>query len=183
MKLRKPGFKVQKSNDPKKRFAGRWKRPKGLQSKMREGRKGNPSGVEPGYGSPTAIRGATQEGLLPVVIRNVNELAAVKDGFGVVISAKVGLKRRAEIAREASVRSLKVINASLEGLTKMIADLMDARKVRRQKLAQKRASRRGGIAKQEKPKKAADDIEGKLDEEEKKRIEKSEKDKVLTKAQ
>ena len=104
MKARKPNFRIQNSNDPKKRFSGRWKRPKGLQSKIRERRKGNPRYIEPGYGSPAAVRGASAEGLFPVMVSNVSDLAKVGADHGVVISSTVGLRKKVEIVKAAVER-------------------------------------------------------------------------------
>lgn len=187
VKARKPNFKVQNSNDPKKRFAGRWKRPKGLQSKMRERRKGNPKYIEPGYGSPAAVRGATAEGLFPVIVNNISDLGKVKGDEGVIISATVSMRKKAQIAEAAAGRKLKLLNVNAEELAKRLGESMSARKTRRIELLQKRK-----VKGEVKPKKAAtaaaeakkdtaqiSDIESKVDEEARKKAEKAEKDKVL----
>lgn len=191
VKGRKPNFRIQNSNDPKKRFAGRWKRPKGLQSKMRERRKGNPKYIEPGYGSPAAVRGATAEGLFPVVVRNISDLGKVRGDDGVIISATVSIRNKAVIAKAAAERKLKLLNLNAEELAKRLGESMAARKTRRLELLQRRKVR--GEAKKpaatttaavEKKEAAttAEGIESKVDEEAKKKAEKAEKDKVLTKA-
>lgn len=191
VKGRKPNFRIQNSNDPKKRFVHRWKRPKGLQSKMRERRKGNPKYIEPGYGSPAAVRGATAEGLFPVVVRNISDLGKVKDGEGVIISATVSVRNKVLIAKAAAERKLKLLNLNAEELAKRLGESMAARKSRRLGLLQKRKVK-GEVKKKEavtattatekKDTTAASDIESKVDEEAKKKAEKVEKDKVLIKA-
>ncbi len=195
MKARKPNFRIQNSNDPKKRFSGRWKRPKGLQSKIRERRKGNPRYIEPGYGSPAAVRGAAAEGLFPVVVSNVGDLSKVGDSHGVVISSTVGLRKKIEIVKAAVERNLKLLNVNPVELAKSAADFIGTRKKRRQELLQKRKVRsepkkRSESAKAEAapqhekplPKKEGADIEGRIDDDERKKAEKAEKDKILTKA-
>ncbi len=192
VKGRKPNFQIQNSNDPKKRFAGRWKRPKGLQSKMRERRKGNPRYIEPGYGSPAAVRGATAEGLFPVVVKNISDLGKVKSDEGVMISATVSMRNKVLIAKAAAERKLKLLDLNAEELAKRLGESMAARKSRRLGLLQKRKVR-GEVKKREtvtattaaaekKNTTAASDIESKVDEEAKKKAEKAEKDKVLIKA-
>ncbi len=175
VKRRKPNFQIQNSNDPKKRFAGRWKRPKGLQSKMRERRKGNPMYIEPGYGSPVAVKGATAEGLFPIVVMNVADLEKVEADHGVVISATVSMRKKAQIAKAATERKLKLLNWNVEEMAKKMSEGMASRKSRRLAILQKRKVK-------EEPKKqpaATGDIESKVDDEARKKAEKAEKDKVL----
>ena len=197
MKARKPNFHIQNSNDPKKRFSGRWKRPKGLQSKIRERRKGNPRYIEPGYGSPAAVHGISAEGLFPVVVNNVGDLSKVKEDHGVVISATVGLRKKAEIVKVAVEKKLKLLNVNYAELTKAVGEFLAERKKRRHEILQKRkvkgeakkaasAPATAAAAKSEQGKAAgtegAPDIESRVDDEDKKKAEKAEKDKILTKA-
>ena len=195
VKRRKPNFQIQNSNDPKKRWPGRWKRPKGLQSKMRERRKGNPRYIEPGYGSPAALRGATTEGLFPVVVSNVSDLGSVTGDSGVVVSSTTGTRKKAEIVRAAVERKLKLLNVDAAQFIKGVEESIGSRKKRRQELLQKRKFR--GESKKQQPtqataassatavksdvKPAEGDIESKVDDEERKKAEKVEKDKILTK--
>ncbi len=175
VKRRKPNFQIQNSNDPKKRFAGRWKRPKGLQSKMRERRKGNPRYIEPGYGSPVAVKGATAEGLFPIVVMNVAGLEKVGADHGVVISATVSMRKKAQIAKAATERRLKLLNWNVEEMAKKMSEGMATRKSRRLAILQKRKVK----GEPKKQPAAAKDIESKVDDEARKKAEKAEKDKVL----
>lgn len=196
MKAKKPNFHVQNSNDPKKRYPGRWKRPKGLQSKMRERRKGNPIYIEPGYGSPAAVRGATPEGFFPVVVSSIADLAKVKEDCGVVISRSVGMKKKVELVKAAVERKLKLLNVDADKFSKVFSDFTVKRKARRQEILQKRktkgekpeSKKRAEAAKEtaRQPEPGKDEtaagIESKMDSDEKKKAEKAEKDKFLTKA-
>lgn len=190
VKRRKPNFQIQNSNDPKKRWPGRWKRPKGLQSKMRERRKGNPKYIEPGYGSPVEVKGATADGLFPVVVSNVSALGRVREGEGVVISATVSVRKKAGIAKAAAERKLKLLNFNAEEMAKKLAEGMAYRKSRRLEMLKKRKVK-GEVKKKEaapattaavEKKDAAaatGSIESKVDEDAKKKAEKAEKDKIL----
>lgn len=173
----KPNFQVQNSNDRKKRFPGRWKRPKGLQSKMRERRRGNPKYIEPGYGAPAAIRGATADGLFPVVVSNAAQLDSIRSGQGVVIASVVGMRKRAEIAAAAAQKKLPLINFKADKVSADTASALAARKKRRQEILQKRK-----LAPEAKKAAEPSGVEAKVDEEERKKLEKAEKDKVLIKA-
>ena len=184
MKRRKPNFKILNSNDPKKRFAGRWKRPKGLQSKMRERRKGNPRYIEPGYGSPAAVRGATAQGLFPVVVSTLAELTLVTADQGVVIAATVGMKKRAAIVKAVVEKNLTLLNFNADDITRKIEAAVAGRKKRRQELMERKKSSITAAKKavaESKPAVAAT-IETVVDEEAKKKAEKEEKDKLLTRA-
>lgn len=185
VKMRKPNFQVQNSNDPAKRFAGRWKRPKGLQNKMRERRKGNPKYIEPGYGSPALVKGATPDGFFPVVVNNVNGLANIKENCGVIISADVGMRKRSEIVKAVIAKKLKLLNFKAEEISKRIEDSLSSRKKRRQEIVQKRKVKGESKKPAQAPAPAAQPAsatEAKAEVEEKKKAEKEEKDKVLTKA-
>ena len=196
MKGRKPNFKIQNSNDPKKRFAGRWKRPKGLQSKMRERRKGNPKYIEPGYGSPREVRGATAEGFFPVVVRSLGDIAGVKEGSGVIVAAAVGMRKKAGLLRAAAEKKLRLLNVNAGEFAKKTQEFMSSRKKRRSELLQKRkvkseakkqpaqapAPAAAVAAAAAQAKGEGQNIEAKLSDEDKKKAEKAEKDKILTKA-
>jgi large subunit ribosomal protein L32e len=185
IKKRKPNFHIQNSNDPAKRFVNRWKRPKGLQNKMRENRKGNPISVEPGYGSPEAVKGTSPEGFRPIMINNISDLSKVTDGCAGVVSAYVGMKNKTEIVKAAITKKIKLLNVKTEDFSQAVEKSMAARKKKRQDLLSKRKSR----AEPKKADKTAakeaskETIETKTEtDEEKKKAEKEEKDKVLTKA-
>ncbi len=181
-KARKPNFKIQNSNDPKKRFAGRWKRPKGLQSKMRERRKGNPKYIEPGYGSPSLVKGTTPDGLFPVMVENVADLARVKEGFGVIVSTGIGMRKKVDVVKAAVEKKLKLINVNAEEFLKQAESDMASRKKRRLEIVKGRKAKE---ARKPTPAVAAAKKEGgietKVDDDEKKRAEKAEKDKIITK--
>ncbi|MBI2175880.1 hypothetical protein HYU40_00835 [Candidatus Woesearchaeota archaeon] len=192
VKGRKPNFQVQNSNDPKKRFPGRWKRPKGLQNKMRERRKGNPKYIEPGYGSPVGVKGATAEGLFPVVVSNIAGLGKVRESEGVIISAAVSVKKKVLIAKAAVERKLKLLNFNAEEMAKKLAEGMASRKSRRLDILGKRkvkgeakkqtATSAAASSEKKETTAPAADIESKVDDEARKKAEKEEKDKILTKA-
>ncbi len=181
IKAGKPNFHIQNSNDPRKRFAGRWKRPKGLQSKMRERRKGNPLPVEPGYGSPASVKGATQEGLFPFVVHSISDLAKVREGFAAVVSATAGLRKKAQIVKAAAERKLRLLNIDIASFTKSMEESMSSRKEKRQQILRgRKVKAETKKAAESKEAKSQEGIEGKIGDDAKKKAEKAEKDKVLT---
>ena len=63
IKKKKPDF-IMQSAHKKSRLEQKWKRPRGIDSKMRLNLKGHQKCVEVGYRSPRAVRGLDKSGLL-----------------------------------------------------------------------------------------------------------------------
>src|SRR5512143_4229386 len=59
------------------KFSESWRRPRGLDHKMRRKIKGWPPTVSTGYKGPKIARGLHPSGLREVLVHNVNEVAAI----------------------------------------------------------------------------------------------------------
>lgn len=111
-KARKPEFlrhlwwkKAKFKNKPK------WRKPKGLDNKMRLKLKGYPPIVQIGYRSPRKVRGYHPSGKIPVVIHNINELESLDpDKHIIYIGASIGLKKKLELAKIVEERGFKIAN-------------------------------------------------------------------------
>ena len=77
MKTKKPKFERQDSNRYDS-FKGKWRRPKGIHSKMRKSFRGHRYTPLVGYGSIRDVRGLTRNGLKPMLVSNVKDLARLK---------------------------------------------------------------------------------------------------------
>ncbi len=94
IKKRKPTYTRQQTNQFKKFQKDGWRRPKGLQSKMRLKRRGHKRMPEVGFKSPKAVRGLNKDGLLEVVVKNVKDLITVDTKTQIaVIGGTVGGKK------------------------------------------------------------------------------------------
>ena len=179
-KAKKPEF-IRQDAHKKARLSKKWRKPKGLQSKMRYGKKGYRRSVKVGYRAPAKARGLTAGGLIPVVVTNVSELAKISESQGAVISTKVGQKKKAEIVKKADELGIKLINVkNPQEYVKSVNDIMQKKKEEKQKHLKEKEKKKAEKEKKAEEKKK-EDLAEKLTDEEKKAEEKKERDKVLTK--
>ena len=125
IKKRKPTYTRQQTNQFKKFQKDGWRRPKGLQSKMRLKRRGHKRMPEVGFKSPKAVRGLNKDGLLEVVVKNVKDLITVDTKTQIaVIGGTVGGKKRIDMLNEAkkmkmTFANVKDIDSKINELTKV----------------------------------------------------------------
>ena len=83
----------------------KWRMPKGRQNKIRLNRKGHPQRPKIGWGAERGVKGQDSD----VRVMNINELADIKKGSGIIIG-KVGAKKRKEIVKLANEKGIKILN-------------------------------------------------------------------------
>ena len=159
MKAKKPDF-VRQDAHKKKKLEEKWRRPRGIHSKLRRKFRGKGKHPSIGYSSPKKVRGLTREGLKPVLVHNLNELKTLRDGEGAVI-ARIGLKKKIEIVKKAIEMKIKLLN--VKNPEKFLEDAK-AKLEERKKKAEER----------EKKKKEKKKLEKKVEEEKKEKEEKKE---------
>lgn len=112
-KKKKPKFRRQEWFR-KKALGEKWRKPRGIHSKLRRQEKGKGALPNPGYGSPSSVRGLNREGYREVIVKNVKDLEKVNPKEDVaVISKTVGRKKRFEILESAKKMNIKVTNYKL----------------------------------------------------------------------
>ena len=109
-KKKKPRFTRQESWRYK-RVDTTWRRPRGIDSKMRLKLKGRPKLVAIGYRSPKLVRGFHPSGFEEKLVYNVEDLATVESKQVVRIGHTVGLAKKNKIAEKAKELGLHVLNA------------------------------------------------------------------------
>jgi large subunit ribosomal protein L32e len=110
LKSKKPIFRRQESWRYK-RVSQVWRRPDGIDSKMRRKVRGWPKSVTVGYRGPKEARGLHPSGYEEVLIRNVDDLSRVDPKTQVVrIAHTVGMKKRAEISVRAGEKEIHILN-------------------------------------------------------------------------
>lgn len=109
-KHKKPKFKRQESWRYK-RVKENWRKPRGIDSKMRKKVKGWPPSPEVGYRSPKKIRGLHPSGYVEVRVQTVEDLNGLDPKTQAIrIARTVGGKKRVEILALADERGIHVLN-------------------------------------------------------------------------
>ena len=109
-KNKKPKF-VRAESWKYDRFSVSWRRPRGLDNKIRRKIKGWPAGVSVGYKGPKIARGLHPSGYREVLVNNVQDLAIVDPNTQAIrIAHTVGKRKRALIIAEAKKLNIKILN-------------------------------------------------------------------------
>ena len=92
----------------------KWRRPRGIDNKMRTNEKSWPRVANIGWGGPSAIRGLHSSGKEEIMIYNIKDLEAVNPENQVArIGSTVGGKKKAAIIEEAGKKGIKILNAGV----------------------------------------------------------------------
>jgi len=86
----------------------KWRKPKGRDNKMRLSMKSYPKSVSIGFKSPKNKSGKIN-GLTTKLVYNLNDLKKLDKNIAIII-AKVGIKKKLEIIKEAEKNKIKIIN-------------------------------------------------------------------------
>ena len=171
IKSKKPDF-IRQDNPKRRKLNDKWRKPKGIHSKIRHHFKGRRKMPSPGYKSPAAVKGLHATGLKMITIFSPGEVIKInKDNEGIIIAKGVGTRKRLEILKKSREMEIIVLNLNAEEAIKKIEDYINSKKKKEPKEAKKEPAKE--------PKKAEDSED--MTDEQKKKAEKQEKDRVLTK--
>jgi len=110
LKSKKPRFRRQESWRYK-RVSEVWRKPDGIDSKMRRKKKGWPKSVEIGYRGPKAARGLHPSGYAEVLVHTVDDLEEVDPKTQAIrIAHAVGARKRIEITARAREKGIHILN-------------------------------------------------------------------------
>ena len=93
------------------RLKENWRRPRGLDHKMRLRYRGWPPRVSSGYGGPRVTRGLHSSGYREILVHNVEALEGIDPTTQVVrIAHAVGKRKKARILAEAKKKKIFILN-------------------------------------------------------------------------
>ena len=172
MKERKPVF-IRQDNPKRRKLNYKWRKPKGVHSKIRHHFKGRRKMPSPGYKSPAEVKGLHSSGLKMIRVFSADDVKKIKkENEGIIIPKSIGMRRRLEILKKANEMGTMVLNLNADESIKKIEEFVSSKK---KKSPEKK--KEPPIHKESKPKEAKE----KLSDEEIKEFNKKEKDRILTK--
>ncbi len=183
LKKKKPSFLRQRATNLIK-LKKCWRKPKGIQSKMRKKLKGHRRPVSIGYSSPKLVRGLHPTGLAQILVNTLSDMDKIKENQGIIISSKVGLKKKVDIIKKIKEKNLIILNIKEpESIIKKLEDKIKKSKEEKLKReTKKEKSKKEALKKaEEKEKESKEKIPEQEEEESKKQ--KEEKRKLLEKKQ
>lgn len=186
LKSKKPVFVRQDHHKKPKISEVKWRRPKGLQSKMRLCKRGYRRTVEIGWGSPGEVRGLNRSGLQDILVHSRSDLEGLDPKKNsLILGSGVGMRGKMQIIEDALKGSFMISN--IKDPKKYLEEVKAEVKKRKEDSDQRKQDR---SAKREKDKKEAEKKRAEKEKqeaektaEEKKAEEKQEKDSVLTAGQ
>lgn len=110
VKKRNPRFRRHESWRYK-RLKDSWRKPRGLDNKMKLERKGWPKSVKIGYGGPRIAKGLHPSGYEEVLVHNPDEVASVDpETQAIRIAHTIGIRKRIMITSMAREKKIHVLN-------------------------------------------------------------------------
>ena len=173
LKYRKPIF-IRQDNPKRKKLNYKWRKPKGIHSKIRHHFKGRRKMPSPGYKSPAEVKGLHSSGLAIVRVFSADDVKKIKkENEGIIVPKRIGMKKSLEILKKANELNVKVLNLNTNERIKKIEDFINLKK-------KKTTETKKEEIKEQKATKAKEPKE-KLSDEERKEADKKERDRILTK--
>jgi len=173
MKEEKPVF-TRQEYPARKNLELKWRKPKGIHSKMRKKHKGKKVQPSVGYSLPKRVRGLSRDGLKFFLVKSLGDLNNATAENLIILSKLIGMKKRIELLKKIKERGLKILN--IKDIEKEIEKLnISFEKRKKEKTERKRKGKDG----KEKGKTTKQEEKKELSLEEKKKEEQEEKRKVL----
>jgi len=162
---KKPKFKRQDSI--LKRLKNKWRKPKGIHSKLRLRKRGKGKRPRIGYGSDKKTRYLIKN-KNPIYVTNIKQLENVKQP--IIIASKVGLRKKLEIINKIKELKLEVLN--IKDIDKFLEEAKKKKedKEKKKKEKKEKKSKKLEKSKEEKKKQGTKEDKEKKEKEEKKKV-------------
>ena len=122
----KPEF-IRQDNPKRMKVNYKWRKPKGIHSKIRHKFKGRRKMPSPGYKSPRKVKGLHSSGLKIINVESAGNLKEIKkENEGIVVAKNVGMKKRLEILKKAKELNVTVLNSNGDEQIKKIEDSINS---------------------------------------------------------
>ncbi|MBI2523401.1 50S ribosomal protein L32e [Candidatus Woesearchaeota archaeon] len=129
IKSKKPNF-IRQDIRKKARLKIKWRKPRGLDSKIRRKLSGRANPVSQGYRSPKNVRGLHKSGLMQSMVRTTKDMDKLNPKENcLMISSSLGTKKRIEIIKKAREKKFEIVNIkSPEDYIKKVEEIISSRK-------------------------------------------------------
>jgi len=130
------------------KFSESWRRPRGLDNKVRQKVKGWPASPSTGYKGPKVARGLHPSGYREVIVYNAESVVVVDPSTQAIrIAHTVGKRKRALIIAEAEKLQIKILNNNLVAEVAEPEDKEENEKVEAEKKAKEKKAKEKKLAK------------------------------------
>ena len=150
MKAKKPNF-LRADGHKKSRVGSGWRKPKGLQNKMRLNKKGYRVNVRTGYKTPGALL-HSKAGLSITTVHNLSELESLDPKKQSALIAKVSRRRKEELIEAAKNKGITIVNLPVSSYQEKTKALLQAQAAKKKAAAEKAAAQKAEKEKAEKKK-------------------------------
>jgi large subunit ribosomal protein L32e len=159
LKRAKPVFKRHEANKRQRLKNSSYRRPKGYTSAKKRNMRGRGKIPAHGYQSPLAVRGLHPSGLNILNVSSLKDLELVTKDSIIVISSRMGLKKKYELAKKLVDKKVRIANFDADKFIKASDELMKKRGLKRVELLKSRDKKKIVKKDDKKSEKKVEDLE------------------------
>ena len=121
----------------------KWRKPKGMHSKLRLNKKGHGWKPSPGYRNPKNIRGKKEYSL-------VNSIKDIGENRKILIASNVGLRKKVEMVKYSLEKGISIINVpNIEKFLRNVEEMLTEKKAEKKTRSDKKEKLKDELKKKE----------------------------------